>query len=131
MSNFRPDDAPWAAAFSVVVTLALKSRTRVKVVHDPVCAEAVKTGRVGLGQLFHSLNVLPSFELLNAGRRVGRSARFQGTGDTSGGEKEGECTGEDGGFWRLYDLRSGHVSCRIYEEFPPELLDLEQGKRVD
>ncbi|CAM9724790.1 unnamed protein product, partial [Ectocarpus sp. 8 AP-2014] len=101
------------------------------VVHDPACAEAVKTGRVGLGQLFHSLNILPSFELLNAGRRVGRSARCPGNNDTIGGEKEGGCTREDGGFWRLYDLRSGHVSCRIYEEFPPDLFGLEQGKRVD
>ncbi|CAM9553667.1 unnamed protein product [Ectocarpus fasciculatus] len=101
------------------------------VVHNPACAEAVKTGRVGLGQLFHSLNILPSFELLNAGRRVGRSERFQGTRDTINGEKEEEYTGEDGGFWRLYDLRSGHVSCRIYEEFPPDLFGLEQRQRVD
>ncbi|CAM9270087.1 unnamed protein product [Ectocarpus sp. 13 AM-2016] len=101
------------------------------VVHDPACAEAVKTGRVGLGQLFHSLNILPRFELLNAGRRVGRYARFPGNSDTIGGEKEGGCKREDGGFWRLYDLRSGHVSCRIYEEFPPDLFGLEHGKGVD
>ncbi|CAN0513245.1 unnamed protein product [Ectocarpus sp. 12 AP-2014] len=124
----RPDDALSAAAFTVVVTLALKLRTHVKVVHDLACAEAVKTRRVGLGQLFHSLNTLPSVEFLNAGRRAGRSARFPGNGDSIGGEREGKCRGE-GGFWPIYDLRNAHVSCRIYEEFSPDLFGLEQGKR--
>ncbi|CAN0122010.1 unnamed protein product [Scytosiphon promiscuus] len=112
------------------------------VLHSPVCAEAVKTGSVGIGQLFRSLDILPSFELLNAGHRTqvhspasgstNSSARNRTGGHTdavggdvgdAGGGGEGEGW-RKGGLWRVYDLKSQHVSCRIHEEFVPGLFEL-------
>lgn len=84
-----------------------------------MCAEAVKNGSVGIGQLFRSLDILPNFELLNAGHRTRPSPVFESNGSGSDGGVGG------GGLWRAYDLRSRHVSCRIHEEFPPDLFDLE------
>ncbi|CAM9738040.1 unnamed protein product, partial [Phaeothamnion confervicola] len=81
-------DRPFCTARSLVV------------LHSDACRAAVDTGAAGIGQLFRHLDTLPSFALLNAGRRCG------------------------GGFWRLYDLRSRHLSCRIYEEFPRDLFEL-------
>ena len=88
-----------------------------------MCAKAVKTGSVGIGQLFRSLDILPNFELLNAGHRTAAnfSSALDGNRNDGGGENGG--TGK-GGLWRVYDLRSRHVSCRIHEEFPPDLFDL-------
>lgn len=105
-----------------------------KVLHSPECVEAVKRGDVGIGQLFRALDVLPNFELLNAGRSVwnpsgaerGRArARYPSKKEEEGGG-EGAAGGEGvvGGIWRVYDLRSKHLSCRIHEEFPPDLFSL-------
>eukprot|EP00752_Nemacystus_decipiens_P004105 g3755.t1 len=97
------------------------------VLHNPVCAEAVKNGSVGIGQLFRSLDILPNFELLNAGHRTRPSLTFERTGsegDSGMGGEEGKRKATEGGLWRVYDLRSRHVSCRIHEEFPPDLFDL-------
>lgn len=104
--------------------------------HNPVCAEAVKNGSVGIGQLFRSLDILPNFELLNAGHRTRPSPVFErngngnGSDSSSGSDSDSDAGGENGrqksggGLWRVYDLRSRHVSCRIHEEFPPDLFDL-------
>lgn len=92
-----------------------------------MCAEAVKTGSVGIGQLFRSLDILPNFELLNAGHRTRPSSAFgsDGNGSDSNDVSAGKGReGAAGGLWRVYDLRSRHVSCRIHEEFPPDLFDL-------
>lgn len=109
-----------------------------QVLHSPVCAEAVKTGTVGIGQLFRSLDILPSFELLNAGHRTRvHSPTLEGKNCVGGNETDGHTAagrgdiglgggqGErKGGLWRVYDLRSQHVSCRIHEEFVPGLFEL-------
>lgn len=93
-----------------------------------MCAEAVKTGSVGIGQLFRSLDILPNFELLNAGHSTRPSSVFESDGNGNGSDNNvGSVNGRKGaggGLWRVYDLRSQHVSCRIHEEFPPDLFDL-------
>lgn len=91
-----------------------------------MCAEAVKNGSVGIGQLFRSLDILPNFELLNAGHRTQPSSVFESNGNGSDTDVRGQKgrKGAAGGLWRVYDLRSRHVSCRIHEEFPADLFDL-------
>jgi len=64
-------------------------------VHDEHCRELVQSGKVGLGQLFRYLDRLPTFELLDAGYS------------------------ENGGLWRLYELKCSEISCRIREVFHP------------
>ncbi|CAM9613668.1 unnamed protein product [Discosporangium mesarthrocarpum] len=93
------------ATYDREVTLSVNGRKlctakSIMVLHSPACVKAVRGGEVGIGQLLRLLEVLPSFELLNAGR-------------TSAG-----------GFWRVYDLHSRHFSCRIHEEFPIGLFEL-------
>jgi len=72
------------------------------VVHSPACREALENGRIGIGQLYRHLDLLPHFRLLRVGREDG------------GG----------GGFYRLYDLTSEHLSCRILEEYPGDMFSL-------
>lgn len=85
--------------------------------------EAVKQGNVGIGQLFRSLDVLPSFELLNAGRSAVGFSLTKGEKDDD--EQGGASLPKgSGGLWRIYDLRSRHLSCRIHEVFSPDLFDL-------
>jgi hypothetical protein len=64
-------------------------------VHSTKCQELVESGRVGLGQLFRYLDILPEFSL-------------QGAGPTP-----------EGGFWRKYTLDCSHVTCSIHEVFCP------------
>lgn len=52
---------------------------------------------VGIGQLFRKFDILPEFQLLQAGRE------------------------DDGGVWREYLLRSSGVLCRIRETFSPRV----------
>uniref|UniRef100_A0A7S2L0C0 Uncharacterized protein n=1 Tax=Leptocylindrus danicus TaxID=163516 RepID=A0A7S2L0C0_9STRA len=66
-------------------------------VHEPMCAELVRSGEVGLGQLFRYLDKLPTFDLLDAGRT------------------------ESGGMWRLYELKSKELTCSIFEDFSPDV----------
>lgn len=54
--------------------------------------ETIREGNVGIGQLFYAFKALPEFELVQVDRK-------------------------DGALYRIYDLRSAHVSCRIYEEY--------------
>eukprot|EP00592_Proboscia_alata_P030242 CAMPEP_0194439144 /NCGR_PEP_ID=MMETSP0176-20130528/108842_1 /TAXON_ID=216777 /ORGANISM="Proboscia alata, Strain PI-D3" /LENGTH=399 /DNA_ID=CAMNT_0039262049 /DNA_START=237 /DNA_END=1436 /DNA_ORIENTATION=- len=60
---------------------------------DQECIRLVGCGAVGIGQLFRYLNILPTFELIDAGRT-----------------KNGE-------LWREYVLRSNELCCEIREEF--------------
>ena len=62
--------------------------------------EDVKGGKIGLGQLFRSMNVLPRFTLLAAGHK------------------------EDGCLWRMYELRAAGIATRILETFPAEVLKM-------
>jgi hypothetical protein len=64
-------------------------------VHDKQCQELVQSGKVGLGQLFRHLDVLPEFAL-------------QAAGPT-----------QEGGFWRNYTLDCSLVTCSIHEVFAP------------
>ena len=59
------------------------------------CVEKVKSGEIGIGQLFRYLNKLPTFELLDAGSTV------------------------NNGMWRLYELNCDELTCKIFEEFSP------------
>lgn len=100
-----------------------------QVLHCPECVDAVKNGGVGIGQLFRSLDILPSFELLNAGRQNRSSWTSDRGRPGAGTSREGQPSSSredmaEGGLWRVYDLRSRHVSCRIHEEFPPDLFNL-------
>ena len=58
------------------------------------CIRLVHSGEVGIGQLFRALDRLPTFEILDAGRRL-----------------------EDGGMWRTYTLECRELSCVIREDF--------------
>ncbi|KXS21723.1 hypothetical protein M427DRAFT_130446 [Gonapodya prolifera JEL478] len=69
-----------------------KAVSTVKILNDE-CLRLVDEQKVGIGQLFRYLNVLPSFALLNCGRSTGQ-------------------------FWRDYALTSEGVRCEIREEFP-------------
>ena len=70
-------------------------------VHEPHCAELVRNGKVGLGQLFRYLDKLPTFDLMNAGRT------------------------SEGGMWRLYELKSNELTCSIFEEFSPNVWSIQ------
>ena len=58
------------------------------------CIRLVHSGKVGIGQLFRYLDRLPTFEILDAGRRL-----------------------DDGGMWRTYTLECRELSCVIREDF--------------
>lgn len=58
------------------------------------CIRLVHSGKVGIGQLFRHLDRLPTFEILDAGRRL-----------------------DDGGMWRTYTLECRELSCVIREDF--------------
>lgn len=76
-------------------------------VFDPLCQKLVESNEVGLGQLFRYLDILPEFELHNAGPYP----------------KE---TG--GGFWREYSLKCAELSCFIHEDFRKGIWDLHPSK---
>lgn len=70
-------------------------------VNTEIVKQAINSGTVGVGQLFRFYNVLPEFCLIDAGR------------DVLGGT-----------FWRVYELRSGLLSCHIRETFLAEAFEL-------
>lgn len=74
-------------------------------VYDPMCQQLVDSGKVGLGQLFRYLDILPVFELLAAG------------------------TKEKGGLWRDYTLNCTSMSCRIHEDYCADLWSLPTSYR--
>jgi len=59
----------------------------------------VESGQIGIGQLFRYLDILPEFELHNAG--LLHSQQHDG----------------GGGFWREYTLHCAELSCDIREDF--------------
>ncbi|CAN0049591.1 unnamed protein product, partial [Hapterophycus canaliculatus] len=67
------------------------------VLHSTVCAEAVKTGSVGIGQLFRSLDILPSFDLLNAGHRTRLKSPASDGKNGDIGDESDRNTGAGGG----------------------------------
>lgn len=60
---------------------------------DDDCVEAVESKNVGVGQLFRYLGLLPSFELIDAGRN------------------------ENGEMWRTYVLSTAKLNCTFTETF--------------
>jgi chorismate-pyruvate lyase len=65
---------------------------------DEECIDAIESKNIGVGQLFRYLGLLPSFELLEAGRT------------------------EDGALWRRYTLSSTKLACEFKETFNKEFL---------
>eukprot|EP01134_Creolimax_fragrantissima_P005654 CFRG5654T1 len=65
--------------------------------------DLVEIEKIGLGQLFRHLNLLPFFHLLKAGKK------------------------QNGGFWRTYTLQSPGITCRITETFSPHLFTIKRS----
>jgi hypothetical protein len=104
--------------------------TSVITVHDPTCQALVESGKVGLGQLFRYLDLLPEFTLLGAGRmdeplatsQPSRQADHNNAIESTRTHPTPE--GGGGDFWREYRLDCSELSCYIREEFCPGLWDL-------
>jgi chorismate-pyruvate lyase len=95
-ANESPDDKCWDR----LVHLTVHNQTFCTAdsfirVHDVECQALVESGHVGLGQLFRYLDILPEFELLEAGPTP------------------------QGGCWRKYTLSCKYVTCHIQEVFVP------------
>jgi len=73
-------------------------------VHDQRCQQLVESGQIGIGQLFRYLDILPEFELHNAGPHAAERG---------------------GGFWREYTLKCTQLSCDIREEFQPGMWEIQ------
>jgi hypothetical protein len=104
--------------------------TSVITVNDPTCQALVESGKVGLGQLFRYLDLLPEFTLIGAGRmdeqatssRTSRRADHNDATESIPTHPTRE--GGGGNFWREYRLDCNELSCYIREEFCPGLWDL-------
>jgi hypothetical protein len=107
--------------------------TSVITVHDPACQALVESGRVGLGQLFRYLDLLPEFTLLGAGKfPAATTASPSGEREEKGTTTRGKVHLQSGGgnFWREYRLDCNELSCSIREEFCTRLWDLWPGPEV-
>ena len=95
-------------------------------IYDPQCQELVASHQIGLGQLFRHLDILPSFELHQAGKTTREN-------NNNNNKKEPHSTtnsgGGGGGFWRTYTLHCAALSCHIHEEFCPGMWELHEGKQ--
>ena len=103
----RPDvtingDAIWDRVVHIQVhDRTICKATSIISVQCPLCISLIEDGSVGLGQMFRYLNKLPTFSLLDAGRKELE-------------ESSGEFRGE---MWRTYELQSEEMTCLIHEEF--------------
>lgn len=88
------------------------------VLHSHDSVQLASKRDVGIGQIFRFLGILPSFELLNAGRSPVIGLEGDRAQDS---EQNRQRQPLGGGIWRVYDLRSRYMSCRIHEEFSPNL----------
>jgi len=79
------------------------------------CYSAVSEGRVGVGQMFRYLKVLPSFKLLSAGR--GHPTPTTAPADTLDASAPLP-------LWREYELSCPQLRCQFVETFAPNFLDL-------
>jgi hypothetical protein len=110
-------------------------------VRCPRCRRLIDDGTVGIAQLFRYLDRLPTFTLIDAGRRTGECGIGRNAGGGGGsdrGEEGGEGTpfvNDDdddnhddgfgvGGIWRTYELRSEEITCLIHEEFRCDAWDV-------
>lgn len=71
-------------------------------ISDDACKSLISSGRVGVGQLFRHLGILPYFTLHAAGKTA------------------------DGELWRDYELSCDRFRCRFIEIFHPQLLTLSE-----
>ena len=78
------------------------------VVHSQEVEDLVESGKVGIGQLFRHFNILPEFNLLEAGLTPTTTTNGDG----------------GGGFWRYYTLESDLVTCSIREVFCNDVWNL-------
>ena len=121
------DGATWDRIASIRVHDRTVCRaTSVITVHSPECADLIEEGSVGLGQLFRYLDRLPTFRLLDAGRRGDAGDFASDFGEWSGeegGREEGDGS-KRRGMWRTYELRCEEVTCLIHEEFHEDTWDL-------
>lgn len=97
----RPNAVSVAKRWDRVVHLTVHNQPfctahSVITVYDPICQGLVESGQIGIGQLFRYLDILPEFELHNAGPHP---------------------TKDGGGFWREYTLKCAELSCDIREDF--------------
>jgi hypothetical protein len=112
------------------------------------CYSAVSEGRVGVGQMFRYLKVLPSFKLLRAGRGDPASAPALAVGavGAAGAAGAAGAVGAAGAsaasvssppnaldtsadespksLWREYELSCPQLRCCFVETFAPNFLDL-------
>ena len=129
-------DATWDRIVRIQVRGATVCRaTSVIRVRCTRCRTLIEEGTVGIAQMFRYLDRLPTFSLLDAGRRTeggvgGGGGRERGErgglGEGEGGEGEGGSSFDDrddgddlgmGGVWRTYELQSEEMTCLIHEEF--------------
>jgi len=127
------DDATWDRVVRIQVRGATVCRaTSVIRVRCTRCRTLIEEGAVGIAQMFRYLDRLPTFSLLDAGRRAEGGPKEGGGGGSLGrvnGEGEVEGRGESsfddddgdefgrGGVWRTYELQSEEMTCLIHEEF--------------
>ncbi|KAL3792516.1 hypothetical protein ACHAW5_005145 [Stephanodiscus triporus] len=130
-------DAVWDRVVRIQVRGVYVCRaTSVIRVRCSKCRTLIEEGTVGIAQMFRHLNRLPTFSLLDAGRRTAEGTEGGGgrRGSAGDGRAEREQNGEDGpslrdddddddklfglgGVWRTYELRSEEMTCLIHEEF--------------
>lgn len=108
-----------AAMWDRVVHIHIHGQTICKAtsvisVKDPACIRLIENGTIGLGQLFRYLNRLPTFSLVDAGRRT-RSSTTTSNGDDH--DDDDDALLFDGGIWRKYELKCEEMTCFIHEQF--------------
>lgn len=94
---------------------------------DPTIYALLESETVGIGQLFRYLNVLPEFELLDAGigeapsnSKIEENAHLSDNKNSYNHSWKWEDV-----FWREYILSTSGVSCRIFEVYPRNVFHLE------
>jgi chorismate-pyruvate lyase len=89
-------------------------------VHDVQCQELVESGQVGIGQLYRYLDILPDFELHQAGYHPTQQQQQQ-----QGDKEEANGSGGVSALWRNYTLSCPrYVTCHIQETFIPGAWDI-------
>jgi hypothetical protein len=98
--------------------------TSVITVHDAHCQALVESNRVGLGQLFRYLDLLPAFCLHDAGTFGRKDSQPTDQLEENSMTPLDQNDRREGGFWRSYTLQCRELTCNIYEEFTPGLWNI-------
>jgi hypothetical protein len=99
-------------ASSVLLCTAVSEIT----IRSEAAADAIASGRVGIGQWFRHGNILPTFELHGAG--------YHASKDDDKDQKSSSSSAAVAALWRIYTLDSDDMQCRIREDFVPGVWDL-------